>query len=78
MARYDDAYVEELNRRGGSGAGVESEISWGGVGGDGKYDTSKMFRSCGKMVPGDITDADKASMPNRKEVGYLTPTVSLG
>lgn len=50
IARYDDDYVEELKRRGGTGEGVDGEITWGGVGGDGKYDTNKMFRTCGKVV----------------------------
>jgi len=50
VGRYDDGYVEELRRRGGSGQGVKSEITWGGVGGEGVYDTNKMFRSCGKLT----------------------------
>ncbi|RXK39199.1 hypothetical protein M231_03556 [Tremella mesenterica] len=50
VARYDDDYVAELKCRGGGGEGVGGEITWGGVGGTGEWDTKKMFRSCGKMV----------------------------
>jgi phosphatidylinositol-3,4,5-trisphosphate 3-phosphatase/dual-specificity protein phosphatase PTEN len=56
VARYDDEYVAELRRRGGAGEGVTSEISWGGVGGEGAFDSTKMFRSCGKMVAQDRGD----------------------
>lgn len=58
MGRYDDEYVEELRRRGGSGQGVDSKITWGGVGGEGVFDTNKMFRSCGKLTSeGGIVDS---------------------
>ncbi|ORX35851.1 hypothetical protein BD324DRAFT_629254 [Kockovaella imperatae] len=79
VARYDDAYVDELNHRGGSGQGVRSEITWGGVGGDGRYDTHKMFRSCGKMVPGDLSEEIRDAMPGISEglnVHHLVPQVS--
>ena len=52
VARYDDGYVDELWRLGGSGEGADRDITWGGVGGKGQYDTTKMFRSCGRMVAG--------------------------
>lgn len=47
VARYDDEYVTQLRTR-----GATDGVSWGGVGGDGIFDTTKMFRSCGKMVEG--------------------------
>lgn len=56
VARYNDDYVEELLKRGGSGSGVDSTITWGGVGGEGKYDKDKMFKSCGKMVSAETSD----------------------
>lgn len=54
VARYDDKYVEELKKRGGAGEGVSGDITWGGVAVDGRFDTHKMFKSCGKMVAGSI------------------------
>lgn len=42
VARYDDGYVEKLRS--------VDQSSPGGVGGDGEYDTSKMFRACGKLT----------------------------
>lgn len=69
VARYNDAYVDELRRRGGGGQGVDGEIAWGGVGGDGVFDTQKMFRSFGKLVPGDLSDRDLASLPSDHKVG---------
>ena len=45
VALYDDDYVEQLGRPHGVG----------GVGGDGVYDSHKMFRSCGKMVSTSVT-----------------------
>lgn len=56
VARYNDDYVEELRKRGGSGDGVDSMITWGGVGGEGKYDTDKMFKSFGKMLSAETSD----------------------
>jgi phosphatidylinositol-3,4,5-trisphosphate 3-phosphatase/dual-specificity protein phosphatase PTEN len=44
VARYDDAYVNELEGKGTGG------VTWGGVAGEGTYDSHKMFKSCGKMV----------------------------
>lgn len=50
VARYDDSYVEELQRRGGGGEGVGgTKVSWGGVAGTGQWDSDKMFRGCGKF-----------------------------
>ncbi|KAI9636172.1 uncharacterized protein MKK02DRAFT_27644 [Dioszegia hungarica] len=49
IARYDDEYVKELAAK-GDVSGSEAAITWGGVGGEGKYDTHKMFRSCGKLT----------------------------
>ena len=68
VARYDDAYVDELKTRGGGGQGVQSEIAWGGVGGDGRFDTKKMFRSFGRMIPGTMDESDKQSVGNLGEV----------
>ena len=59
VARYNDDYVEELRQRGGAGSGVDSTITWGGVGGTGQYDTEKMFKSCGKMVSAETSDDTK-------------------
>lgn len=68
VARYNDAYVDELRQRGGGGQGVDGEIAWGGVGGDGVFDTQKMFRSFGELVPGDLSERDFASLPNDHKV----------
>jgi hypothetical protein len=71
--------VQELRRRGGSGQGVKSEVTWGGVGGEGVYDTNKMFRSCGKMTAegfastGESADSSPVSAEDR-EVGL--PSIS--
>ncbi|WVQ79850.1 hypothetical protein IAT38_001950 [Cryptococcus sp. DSM 104549] len=76
-ARYDDAYVEELKTRGGAGEGVEGQVSWGGVGGEGVFDTHKMFRSFGKMVPADVDEEVKAVLPADHEeyiVHHLKPS----
>jgi phosphatidylinositol-3,4,5-trisphosphate 3-phosphatase/dual-specificity protein phosphatase PTEN len=40
VARYDDGYVAALR---------SAESRSGGIGGDGQYDSSKMFRACGKV-----------------------------
>ncbi|WWC59678.1 uncharacterized protein I303_102240 [Kwoniella dejecticola CBS 10117] len=77
VARYDDEYVEELKTRGGTGEGVGGQISWGGVGGEGRFDTHKMFRSCGKMVSGDIDESVLKTLPSDHEkyvVHHLTPS----
>ena len=68
VARYDDDYVEELERRGGDGEGVSGKVSWGGVGGDGSYDSKKMFRTCGKIISGEMTDVERKTMPKLEEV----------
>ena len=68
MARYDDAYVEELNSHGGSGEGVGGTVTFGGVGGVGKHDNTKMFRSCGKMVAGQLSEDDSAFLPSDANV----------
>jgi phosphatidylinositol-3,4,5-trisphosphate 3-phosphatase/dual-specificity protein phosphatase PTEN len=49
IAQYDDTYVEELKSRVGTGEGVSGSVIWGGVGGDGKHDTTKMFRTCASL-----------------------------
>ncbi|WVR04807.1 hypothetical protein IAU60_001819 [Kwoniella sp. DSM 27419] len=75
IARYDDDYVEALKRRGGTGEGVESRITWGGVGGDGTYDTKKMFRSCGKMTAQAIdAEVERLLPPDHKDytIHHLT------
>ncbi|WWC68147.1 uncharacterized protein I206_102070 [Kwoniella pini CBS 10737] len=79
VARYDDEYVDELKTRGGTGQGVAGQISWGGVGGEGTFDTHKMFRSCGKMVSvdGDIGESVIKSLPENHRnyvVHHLTPS----
>ncbi|KAK6903504.1 hypothetical protein I203_107008 [Kwoniella mangroviensis CBS 8507] len=77
VARYDDEYVEELKTRGGTGEGVAGQISWGGVGGQGRFDTNKMFRSCGKMVAKDVDEEALKSLPEGHEnyvVHHLTPS----
>jgi phosphatidylinositol-3,4,5-trisphosphate 3-phosphatase/dual-specificity protein phosphatase PTEN len=56
IARYDDAYVDELRRLVRQGDGKDP--TWGGVGGDGHYDKSKMFRSCGKVTSVSTTEQD--------------------
>ncbi|WVQ98271.1 hypothetical protein IAU59_005394 [Kwoniella sp. CBS 9459] len=79
VARYDDEYVEELKSRGGTGEGVGGQISWGGVGGKGRFDTSKMFRSCGKMVAKAVNDDIVKVLPADHEdyiVHHLTPAHS--
>jgi phosphatidylinositol-3,4,5-trisphosphate 3-phosphatase/dual-specificity protein phosphatase PTEN len=50
VARYDDAYVKELEGKGSGG------VTWGGVAGEGVYDSHKMFKSCGKMVASDVPE----------------------
>ena len=65
VARYDDEYLSELRQR-----GETAEIAWGGVGGDGGFDSKKMFRSCGKMVEIEtIRESDEVSIWS----GTLTP-----
>lgn len=83
VARYDDAYVHELEKRGGEGG----DITWGGVAGDGRHDSHKMFNSCGKMVADrtptefekDVSVAARWSA-NRQEriVHHLTPKTTEG
>jgi len=58
VARYDDGYVHELESKGSGG------VTWGGVAGEGKYDSHKMFKSCGKMVATDVP------AENEQEVSY--------
>ncbi|WVO14791.1 hypothetical protein L204_102429 [Cryptococcus depauperatus] len=76
VARYDDDYVEELKRRGGTGEGVGGEITWGGVAGDGGFDTRKMFRSFGKLTPEENDDSVNEGLPKEHDnyiVHHLTP-----
>ena len=75
VARYDDEYVAELRRRGGSGEGISSEIAWGGVGGDGNFDTSKMFRSCGKLVSGELSAENCPALPADHQVSRPSEAV---
>ncbi|OXH25658.1 hypothetical protein J008_05310 [Cryptococcus neoformans] len=79
VARYDDDYVKELQNRGGTGEGVGGEITWGGVAGDGRFDTHKMFRSFGKMVPADVSEDVVAVLPKDHQnyvVHHLAPNHS--
>lgn len=71
MARYDDKYVEELKQRGGEGEGVSGAVTWGGVGGDGHFDTEKMFKSCGKLEAADLDEATRKTLEPGHEVGRL-------
>ncbi|WVN87265.1 uncharacterized protein L203_102442 [Cryptococcus depauperatus CBS 7841] len=76
VARYDDDYVEELKRRGGTGEGVGGEITWGGVAGDGGFDARKMFRSFGKLTPEENDDFVNEGLPKEHDnyiVHHLTP-----
>lgn len=70
VARYDDSYVEELQRRGGGGEGVGgTKVSWGGVAGDGHWDSDKMFRGCGKLQETEeIADDVKRVLPQKRDV----------
>ena len=63
IARYDDNYVAELTARVSEDPGVSRPVCVGGVGGDGKYDATKMFRSCGKMVHQELDQRDAAFLP---------------
>lgn len=87
VARYDDAYVDELARRGGSGEGLAGDITWGGVAGDGRYDSRKMFKSCGKMVANqmptefaqDVSGVTESPADDQKRiVHHLTPETANG
>lgn len=73
VARYDDEYVQELRDRGGSGEGVDSTITWGGVGGHGEFDQSKMFRSCGKMVSNGVEPDGSVPLPADHSVSVALP-----
>lgn len=78
IAQYDDTYVEELKSRVGTGEGVSGSVIWGGVGGDGKHDTTEMFRTCGRMVAGKPSEESQASLPEnvRVRVRSLTKLMS--
>ncbi|BEJ07147.1 hypothetical protein CcaverHIS641_0404160 [Cutaneotrichosporon cavernicola] len=56
VARYKDEYVAQLRALGGDGEGVEGDITWGGVAGDGVYDNAKMLKVFAKLAPGDVDD----------------------
>lgn len=58
VARYDDAYVNELEGRG------EGGVTWGGVAGEGQYDSHKMFKSCGKMIATEAPEEHEQEVPN--------------
>lgn len=62
VARYDDDYVAELRKRGGDGQGTEANITWGGVGGQGHHDSTKMFRTCGKLISAEAPEAVNAKV----------------
>ncbi|ORY21744.1 hypothetical protein BCR39DRAFT_50898 [Naematelia encephala] len=74
VARYDDAYVDELLRRSRHNESSGSEITWGGVGGQGVFDTSKMFRSCGK-----VTAAEAPALPGSEpfHVHHMVPDTPI-
>ena len=67
VGRYDDEYVATLRHRGGAGEGAVPEVTWGGVGGEGGFDTEKMFRSCGKMTSEGDAKASSIAMPEDHE-----------
>ena len=67
VVRYDDAYVEELKALGGVGE-QDRHMTWGGVGGDGHHDLTKMFRRCGKMVAGELSSELASSLPTDAQV----------
>lgn len=54
VARYKDEYVAKLRELGGTGEGVEGDITWGGVGGDGTFDSQKMFKVFAKLEPAQL------------------------
>ncbi|TXT12387.1 uncharacterized protein COLE_02797 [Cutaneotrichosporon oleaginosum] len=62
VARYKDEYVAQLRALGGGGEGVEGDITWGGVAGDGVYDSAKMFKVFARLVPSDIDAATQAAL----------------
>jgi phosphatidylinositol-3,4,5-trisphosphate 3-phosphatase/dual-specificity protein phosphatase PTEN len=62
VARYDDAYVHELESKNPAG------VTWGGVAGEGHYDSQKMFKSCGKM------EATTVPREHQEEVSQHTNT----
>jgi phosphatidylinositol-3,4,5-trisphosphate 3-phosphatase/dual-specificity protein phosphatase PTEN len=77
VARYDDGYVERLKQRGGIGDGVAGEITWGGIGEKGEYDTKKMFRSCGKMISSHLTEEEKQALMTDHEVSYTAASMLI-
>jgi phosphatidylinositol-3,4,5-trisphosphate 3-phosphatase/dual-specificity protein phosphatase PTEN len=68
IARYDDGFVDELRSRGGDGLGVSSNISWGGVGGTGTFDSGKMFRTCARLGQSSIDDETTESLASNSNV----------
>jgi phosphatidylinositol-3,4,5-trisphosphate 3-phosphatase/dual-specificity protein phosphatase PTEN len=63
VARYDDAYVKELEGK------SEGGVTWGGVAGEGNYDSHKMFKSCGKMIATDALPEDDQEVSSRNRTG---------
>jgi len=63
VARYDDAYVTELEGKASGG------VTWGGVAGEGTYDSHKMFKSCGKMIATDVPEE------SQEEVSAMSQSV---
>jgi hypothetical protein len=68
VARYDDAYVKELEGKGGGG------VTWGGVAGEGHYDSHKMFKSCGKMIATDVPEASQEEVSDPPRTWLSTGT----
>lgn len=67
VGRYKDEYVEKLRQLGGTGEGVEGDITWGGVAGDGVYDSHKMFKVFAKLGSGELDAAtSSALLPGEK------------
>ena len=56
IARYEDEYVDKLRELVRHGDGKDP--TWGGVGGDGRYDSHKMFSSCGKLTSVSTSEED--------------------
>ena len=79
VVRYDDAYVDKLKTLGGID-GQDRKMTWGGVGGDGLHDMTKMFRRCGKMVAGEPSADVASSLPTYAHVSdsYRAKADALG
>lgn len=71
IAQYKDEYVQKLRQLGGMGEGVEGDITWGGVGGDGIYDSTKMFKVFAKLGPAETDEATTKALQEGEHVSEL-------